>query len=215
MLSHAAADPRVKPEGRLSPPGRGVSASAASVSPRAFAIRRTPAAVPSLNGEAAFLVPVVCSRPDDSQSRSRCEEQMSSALSRFQQNSMQIVRAAVVALAVLSMLITIMPAIMSNVDPDGNPNPFSTEYGGYLRMWAATIVLAIAMLAPALACAGRRGRQLLLATAIVVAAVSAGPARHYYRYFHCENGVTASPCLPPLLHETFPFRIPFRIPFRM
>jgi cobalamin synthase len=132
---------------------------------------------------------------------------MSSALSRFQQNSMQIARAAVVALAVLSMLMTMMPAIMSNVDPDGNPNPFSTEYGGYLRMWAATIMLAIALFAPAFACAGRRGRPLLLATAMVVAAVSVGPARHYYRYFHCENGMTVSPCLPPLLHEIFPNRM--------
>ena len=44
-----------------------------------------------------------------------------------------ITRAAVVASAALSILLTMLPAIMSNVDPDGSPNPFSTEYGGILE----------------------------------------------------------------------------------
>ena len=93
--------------------------------------------------------------------------------------------------------------VMSGVDPNGNPNPFSTEYGGDLRAWAAAVMLATVTLIGAFVHAGRTARSFLFATAVVMVIVSAEPARHYYRYFHCENGLTTEPCFPVVLHEIF------------
>jgi hypothetical protein len=107
-----------------------------------------------------------------------------------------ILRRAFIGFAILSILATLWFGSLSNVDASGNPNPFSTEYGGPLQDWVASVVLAGVLGIPALLLARGRSRWLLLALMVVVGVFQVEPARHYYAYFKCAEGPTAAPCAP-------------------
>jgi len=107
-----------------------------------------------------------------------------------------ILRWAIIGFAVLAILTTLWFGSLSNVDAGGNPNPFSTEYGGPLRDWKASVVLAGVLSIPALLLARGRSRWLLLALIVLVGVFQVEPARHYYANFKCAEGLTAAPCVP-------------------
>ncbi len=113
-----------------------------------------------------------------------------------------ILRWAFIGFAILAVLTTEWFGSLSNVDAGGNPNPFSTEYGGPLRDWMGSVVLAIVLGIPALLLARGRSRWLLLALMALVGVFQVEPARHHYAYFECEKGLTVTPCVPvDFLHE--------------
>ncbi len=107
-----------------------------------------------------------------------------------------ILRRVFIGFAILAILMTEWFGSLSNVDAGGNPNPFSTEYGGPLRDLMGSVVLEGVLGIPALLLARGRSRWLLLGLIVLVGVFQLEPARHYYAYFQCEKGLTVAPCAP-------------------